>query len=178
MNKRQTRHVRRRTIFIYCEGKTDALFVQHLKGLYLQRGTKQINIKRGMGGGDGLKFISEVKKEARFIEYDEKYIVLDSNGKTKEKREDLETSAQEEKIQLIWQQPCLEGVFLRILKDKNFITTKSSQHCKSTFKDSYLTSNTQSLTTLVLERIFSKIILDKKRQQLPELNQLIQLMEE
>ena len=176
MNDRQSRRVRRRTIFIYCEGKTDALFVQHLKDLYLQHRTKQITIRKGAGGGDS-KFILAVKKEASSAEYDKKYIVLDSNGKTPQEREELKISAKREEIQLIWQRPCLEGVFLRILKTENFIK-KSSQHCKSTFKENYLNSNNQSLTPHVLKKILNKSILEKKRQQLLELNQLIQLMEE
>ena len=175
MSNKQTRRALRSTIFIYCEGKTDALFVQHLKNLYLQRGTKQIDIKKGSGGGDST-FISVVKKATSSAEYDKKYIVLDSNGKTKKKREDLEASAKREEIQLIWQQPCLEGVFLRILKGEKFITAKSSQHCKSIFNKKY--SNNKLLDTSVLEKILNKSILEKKRQQFSELNQLIQLMEE
>jgi len=73
--------------FIYCEGKTDALFVRHLKKLYLDRGTKHISIKGGTGG-DHSTLIKEVEKNAQARSYDKKYILLDRNGK---KQEELDT---------------------------------------------------------------------------------------
>ena len=114
---RQIRH----TIFIYCEGKTDHLFVQHLRNLYLTRGTKKVTLKEG-SGGSLFTFISETVKNAQVRDFNEKYIVLDADVEKERKlkkgqKEELERN----KINLIWQTPCLEGVFLRILKGKQFI---------------------------------------------------------
>ena len=122
---------RRHTIFIYCEGKTDSLFVQHLKDLYILRGVKQVSLKRGTGG-DLSTYISETVKNAQVRDFDEKYIVLDSNGKKEKELKRAEEESQKHNIQLIWQRPCLEGVFLRILKGKQFIREKS-EICKSVF---------------------------------------------
>ena len=164
---------RRHTIFIYCEGKTDRLFVQHLKDLYILRGVKQVYLKRGTGG-DLSTYISETVKNAQVRDFDEKYIVLDSNGKKEQKLKRAEEESQKHKIQLIWQRPCLEGVFLRILKGEQFIREKS-RTCKSVFNKEYMSDNTP-LTETLLKRLFTKNILDKKRKEIKELDQLIQLM--
>ena len=168
---------RRQTIFIYCEGKTDALFVQHLKKLYLLRGTKHVTIKPGTGG-DPYTLISKIENNAQVRDYDEKYIVLDSDDKNKEELQKIEKSAQakDKDIELIWQKPCLEGVFLRILNNEIFIKEKS-ECCKSKFNKIYTPDNTH-LSEKLLEELFTKNILDSKRQEIQELNWLITLMEE
>lgn len=165
---------RRHTIFIYCEGKTDGLFTQHLKRLYLQRGTKHVAIKTGTGG-DYFTFISEVEKNAQARDYDEKYIVLDTNGKSKEELNKAKKLAQPKNIKLIWQQPCLEGIFLRILKSEKFIKEKS-KGCKLAFNKEYVPDDTP-FSEILLKKLFTKDILNSKRQELSELDQLIQLME-
>ena len=168
--KRQVRH----TIFIYCEGKTDYLFVRHLKKLYLLRGAKKITLKRGTGGKLPT-FILETMKNAQVREYDEKYIVLDSDNKKNQELETEEKKSLNKGIKLIWQKPCLEGVFLRILKGKQFIE-KTSKLCKSIFNREYISNNTP-LTETLLEKLFTKDILNKKRREIQELDQLIKLME-
>ena len=167
---RQVRH----TIFIYCEGKTDHLFVQYLKRLYLLRGTKQVDPRKGRGGGLST-FISDIIGNAQVRDYDEKYIVLDSDDKKEEELKESQTESQKYNIQLIWQKPCLEGVFLRILKGDQFIK-ETSESCKAIFKREYMPDNT-SLTESLLEKLFTKNILNTKRKKVSELNQLIQLME-
>lgn len=169
---KKTRQVRH-TIFIYCEGQTDYLFARHLKKIYLIRGSKKITLKRGTGG-DLSTFISETVRNAHIREYNEKYIMLDANGKKEEKLEKAEKKGQKDNIQLIWQRPCLEGVFLRILKNSHLIKEKS-QLCKSVFYKEY--TNKGFLTDTLLEKLFSKKILNRKREEIQELDQLIQLME-
>ena len=95
--------------------------------------------------------------------------------KTKEIKE-AEKKSQKKDIQLIWQRPCLEGVFLRILKGEQFIKEKS-ELCKSIFYKEYVPDD-NILTELILEKLFTKNILNIKRQKIQELDQLIQLMEE
>ena len=166
-------HQRRYTIFIYCEGKTDSLFVQHLKNLYSLRGVNHIRIKPGTGG-DYSTFITDIIRNAQVRDFDEKYIVLDSNGKTKKELKQTETESQKENIKLIWQKPCLEGVFLRILKGNHFINEKSEK-CKSIFKQEYMAGNIS--LEILLEKLFTKDILDTKRRDIEELDQIIQLMQ-
>ena len=120
---RQVKH----TIFIYCEGKTDYLFVQHLKKLYSSHRTKKITLKKGTGG-ELSTFLSDVVKNAQVRDYDEKYILLDSDSKTEQELKELEKThlkAETKEIQLIWQKPCLEGVFLRILEDYQLLKEQS-----------------------------------------------------
>ena len=123
-------------------------------------------------------FISETANNAQVRDYDEKYIVLDSDNKTEKELKKLEKTHFTNKtkdIQLIWQKPCLEGVFLRILKGHQFTKEKSAS-CKVIFHKEY--ANNNPLTEELLDQLFIKSLLDQKRQEVPELNQLIQLMEE
>ena len=161
--KRQIRH----TVFIYCEGKTDAEFAQYLKKLYSIRGTKHIKIKTGRGG-DLSTFLSAIRRDAQVRDYDEKYILLDSNGKSPEELKESKQESQKHDTLLIWQRPCLEGVFLRVLNPKGFIPDKTSKKCKDIFYKDYAKHAT--LTT-VLETLFTKTLMDKKRKEIPELNQ-------
>ena len=170
VKKRPLRH----TIVIGCEGKTDHLFVSHLKKLYPSRGTKHITLKEG-SGGDIFTFISEITKNARIRDYDEKWIVWDSNGKSQRELKKAEREVQGNDIQLIWQRPCLEGVLLRILKGTRF-ENESSARCKSLFKREYWPNNTTWPDTL-LEKLFPKNILEPKRREVSELDQLLKLIE-
>ena len=173
-NLRQLRQLRH-TIFIYCEGKTDYLFVRYLKKMYLVRGTKQITLKKGTGG-DLSRFILETINNAQVREYNAQYIVLDSDGKKEKELKAVQNNITKEKnIQLIWQRPCLEGIFLRILKGNQFIKEKS-ESCKYIFNKEYIKNNI-TLTEPLLENLFTKDILSAKRQKVQELDQLIQLME-
>ena len=170
MNLKRQKH----TIFIYCEGKTDKLFAQHLKKLYINRGTKKINLKEGTGG-DFFTFITEILKNPDSIGCNEKYILLDTNGKKSEELKESESKSEEHDISLIWQKPCLEGVFLRILEPKTSLTNKTSKQCKDIFYKKYIKH--PPLTTAKLENLFPKDKLNKKRKDIPELDQLITIME-
>ena len=169
-NLRQVRH----TLFIYCEGKTDYLFVHHLKKLYLIRGSKQIKIKKG-SGGDISTFISDTVKNAQVRDYDEKYIVLDTDRKSDAELEEAKHQSHQKNIHLIWQKPCLEGIFLRILKNDKLIQ-ETSESCKALFYKEY-NQNNKAFTEELLNTLFPKTLLDNRRQKIKELNQLIQLME-
>ena len=169
---RYTRH----TILIYCEGKTDYLFALHLKKLFPSRGFKTITLIKGRGGALST-FISDIENKPG--EYDKKYIVLDSNGKREEDLREAQNQSQKHNIELIWQKPCLEGIFLRILKGNQFIKEKS-ESCKDIFYKKY-TSDRKPLTEKLLNQLFTKLFakdfLNTKRQEVPELDQLIRLME-
>ena len=153
------------------------MFVRYLKKLYLVRGTKQITLKKGTGGQLST-FISETVKIAQVREYNEKYIVLDSDGKKEEELKEAQNKIEKDKIniQLVWQKPCLEGIFLRILKGNQLIKEKSEK-CKSIFTKEYIQDKTP-LTETLLEKLFTKEILNVKRKEVQELDQLIRLMEE
>ena len=167
---KQVRH----TIFIYCEGKTDHLFICHLKKLYLIRGSKQVTLKKGTGGGIST-FISNTDSNAQIRDYNEKYIVLDADNKKNTDLEKAEQQASECKIKLIWQKPCLEGLFLRILKNNQHIQ-ETSEECKTRFYKEY-NQNNKSLTENLMITLFSKTLLNNRRQKITELDQLIKLME-
>lgn len=165
---------RKHTVFIYCEGRTDKLFAQHLKNLYVIRGTKKITLKEGTGGGFST-FISNTLKYAQERDYDVKCILLDSNGKKPKELKDSETKSENHHISLIWQKPCLEGVLLRILKATALPQNTSSKKCKDIFKKEY--PNDHPLKETSLEKLFPKDILNKQRKDIPELDQLIKIME-
>ena len=167
---RQIRH----TLFIYCEGKTDHLFIKYLKKLYSVRGSKHITLKKGVGG-DASTFILETVKHTQQHEYDEIYIVSDTDQRTTNELQTIEKNYKQKNIQFIWQKPCVEGMFLKILKEKSY-THETSKVCKNLFYKEY-SPNNPSLTKSLLNKLFSKKTLDSKRQKISELDQLIKLME-
>ncbi len=163
VKKRKQKH----TIFIYCEGKDDRLFIQHLKRAFASL-KKSIESKKGGGGGPSW-MIQKTTREPG--EYDEKYIFLDlDQGKDKEKHE---SDANKQNITLIWSTPCLEGLFLQILNGHPQMS--DSQKYKNHFKKEY-NSNKRQYDPTMFERLFPKEKLVSKKAKIPTLNQLIQII--
>lgn len=65
-------------------------------------------------------------------DYNEKYIVLDADQKTKTELNKTEKQISEHEIKLIRQKPCLEGFLLSVLEHNNRIQ-KTSGECKNLF---------------------------------------------
>jgi hypothetical protein len=127
MVKRAKRRLAQSSLLIIAEGPIDKAFLEHLKDLYDSRHSGQrIKIEAGDGGSP-----RDVIKKAlgwQQIAYDKKYVLID---------DDVMLSASDRKlaknkgIQILQSTPvCLEGMILRVLKQKAPATNKA---CKSVF---------------------------------------------
>ena len=173
--KRQQRK-QRQTILIYCEGKTEKIFVKYLYALFTsetQLKNRRIKIKEGDGGGP-LHLINKVKNDP--ASYSDKYIFLDMDKKSKIEIKNLEETARKNHIELIWSVPCLEGLFLKILKDNFNEKSFDSARCKSLFKNEY-NKGQDSWDKDLLEKYFSKMRLNTKKRTIPILKKIIHIIQ-
>lgn len=166
----------RKTVLIYCEGKTEKIFVKYLQTLFaykVKMKNRRIKIKEGYGGSP-LHLIYKVKNDPAI--YKDKYIILDKDKKKEGEINNLEDTAKKHDIQLLWSVPCLEGLFLKILRDDFNEHSFSSVKCKSLFKHEYNKEQDQWDKNL-LEKCFPKEKLNVKRKTIPILEKMIHIME-
>ena len=158
----------KRTIFIYCEGKTDYLFIQYLK-IVFSSSSKRIKPKKRNGGGPSSMIRKIANNSAE--EYDEKYIFLDLDQD--KNKEQCENDAKQKDITLIWSDPCLEGLFLQILNNNSQMP--NSKKYKSYFKNKY-NSGQDKYDLVKLKELFPKDKLISKKEKISTLSQLIEII--
>ncbi|MES9905700.1 MAG: hypothetical protein ABW168_23895 [Sedimenticola sp.] len=155
-----------KTILIVAEGFCDKAFVDYLKSLYIKRSCGvTVKVKNAMGKGS----IHVVRHTIRIREgfdvkaafYDTDVPLPDGHRKT----------ANGKGIRLIESNPCLEGLLLDILG-------KYVPHCCAECKESFIPELAgKDPTEPDSYSIFTKDILEAKRGQVPELEQLLTLLE-
>ena len=158
------------TIFIYCEGQTDHSFIQYLINIFSNFEEKNIESKKGQGGGPSIM----IRKTAREPgEYDERYIFLDVDQRENKDKKKCEDDARRQGIELIWSDPCLEGLLLQILNGHPQMS--DSQKYKKYFKEEY-NSNKRQYDSEMFERLFPKEKLVSKKEKIPTLKELIEIV--
>jgi hypothetical protein len=160
----------RYTVLIYCEGQTEFAFIKYIKAIFVIRGEREVKIRKGKGGGLSTH-ISDVRGICQSAAFQEKFIILDEDNRPNITAQTL-TEATSEQIQLIWPQPCIEGLFLTILEENFNFRATASAHCKRQFEERYLNKD-QKLESKNYERHLTKELLEQKRATIPALDQLI-----
>jgi hypothetical protein len=107
--------VRKESILLFGEGKTEAVFLNHLRTLYAGRIRARVMIDAGQGGGPRQIASRLIKKHLELGAYDRSLLLID---------EDLPVDKipaswlRKHKIQIISTNPmCLEGLLLTLLND-------------------------------------------------------------
>ena len=100
-----------RTVLLVGEGDSEVLFLQHLKGLYVQRGSGvAVTLKNARGKG-AAHVVDFAIRQSRNAAYDLKAVLLDTdtdwNNKTR-------AAARKAKIHVMACEPCLEAVLLSL----------------------------------------------------------------
>ena len=98
-----------RTVLLVGEGEAETQFIQHLKRLYVQRGSGVVvTIKnaRGKGAAHAVDFAF---RQSRNAAYDVKAALLDTDTDWNDK---TRASARKAKVHVMPCQPCLEAVLL------------------------------------------------------------------
>ena len=100
------------TLLVIGEGADDQAFINHMKGLYCPRGCgRSAKIEAGDGGSPG-NIITTAIRAFKGVDYDRRFLVLDS---------DIPPSAAEVKQArsagyqiILWSPQCLEGALLEV----------------------------------------------------------------
>jgi hypothetical protein len=161
-----------RTLLMYGEGLGEEMFLKHLRGLYSRDSGVAVTIRNGKGGTATNIITNAVNEPGAF---DRKIVILD-NDKSEQEMNQARTEAKQQGIELLENSPCLEAILLAILRPGQSFSGKTSAWCKSEFESNYL--NKKKRTELgEYEKFFPKATLDTQRTNVPELNNLISLMQ-
>ncbi len=159
-----------RTFLVYGEGKCEEVFLKHLRSIYSHNKDTWVKIEPGNGGTPRDIVVGATKTPGS---YGRIFVVLDND---KDKREMIlaREAADNMGVVLIENNPCLEFVLLAILGDRIPKGMKSKWY-KKEFESRYI--NRKKRVELWEYRIFTKTLLDNKRNTISELNKMITLME-
>jgi len=103
------------SILLFGEGKTDAIFLNHIKTLYAGRTRARVKIDAGQGGGPRQIASRLIKKHLDIGAYDRSLLLIDEDMPV----EEIPAAwLRNHKITVITNAPmCLEGLFLTLLDD-------------------------------------------------------------
>ena len=153
----------RRTALLVGEGLAEQVFLSHLKALYVERGHKQVSIKNAKGKG-GAHVLDYTRRQGLQAAFDETAALLDTDTDWGDKQR---ASAREWGIKVIEAQPCLEALLLRIAGQR---VPHGTEACKKAFAKRF---GSPAHEAAVLERHFTRAVLDKARPTVPALEQLV-----
>ncbi|HQC86969.1 MAG TPA: hypothetical protein PLN82_14000 [Rhodoferax sp.] len=163
---RQLRHVAR-TVLLAGEGDAEVLFMQHLKGLYVQRGSGiVITIKNARGKG-AAHVVDFAFRQSRNAAYDVKAALLDTDAGWSDKTRAM---ARKAKVQVLPCEPCLEAMLLTVHRVP--IEGHTTAQLKHSFEARFGCAASDA-TTL---RHFNRELLDEARTRIPVLDALLNLL--
>ncbi|MFH1798593.1 MAG: RloB family protein [Candidatus Omnitrophota bacterium] len=174
MVAKRKRPVRRtkKTILIVGEGSTEKAFLRYVKELYITRDMDiSVNVECGSGGSPR----NVVEKAIRLCGsrgYDKCFVLIDADVPLKTDKKLLSRMKRKPKIEILKSTPCIEGLFLSVLDN---LGNNSSDQCKSIFETTYLASDKKT-DKRSYERLFSREMLNEKRSQVNELNNILKAM--
>ena len=152
-----------RTVLLIGEGKTEKIFLKHLKSLYISRGCGvAVNIQSADGKGPEYIVNYAIRRSCR-IQSDRILVLLDTDISIEV---DTRNKASNNNIELVESTPCFEGLLLDILKQR--VPPKSAQ-CKKQCRQHF----TGPLTEIESYKNLTKKLLEKRRGDVPPLDKLL-----
>lgn len=162
------------TIFAVAEGETEEAFLAHLKRLYVSRGNG-ISVKIGCCyGGSPHDMVQEVARKKKMVDYHETFLLLDSDVVC---TSETKSEAQKHGVELIFSNPCVEGLFLQILDTSQNWKSKNAKDCEREFHSRFL-NESQKLESERYSDIFKREVLEEARMRIPSLDLIIKKLTE
>jgi hypothetical protein len=158
-----------RTVLVAGEGDSEVLFLQHLKGLYVLRGSGVVVTIKNARGKGAAHVVDFAARHSRNAAFDVTAALLDTDAAWNDKTRAM---ARKAKVQVLACEPCLEAVLLQI--HDVAVQERTTAELKSMFAHRFgaLASN-----TAVYARSFPLAHLEVARQRMPLLQGLISLLE-
>ena len=122
-----------RTVLLVGEGDAEVLFLQHLKSLYVQRGSGvAVTIKNARGKG-AAHVVDFARRQSSNAAFDAVAALLDTDTDWSDK---TQAAARKARVQVITCEPCLEAVLLAV--HQRPVQGRSSAQLKKDFFDRLL----------------------------------------
>ena len=165
------------TILIVGEGPTEKAFLQHLKELYINRDDEfVIKVECGTGGAP----CSVVQRAIRLRgsrAYDKCYVLFDADRPLETDYKLSDRMNKRPRIEILKSTPCIEGLFLAILKHPGFSqTSASSSNCKREFYEKYIPADKKTDKRSYADK-FPSALLDGSRTNVSELDVILRAMQ-
>lgn len=158
-----------RTVLVVGEGQSEELFVRHLCGLYVQRGSGvRISIKNARGKG-AQHVVDYTIRQSRNADYDVRVALLDTDVGWSATTKKM---AEKGRIEVLQATPCLEAVLLQIHERpvENRTTAQLKQCFEAAFGASASVPN-------VFARHFHAPDIEAARTRMPILERLLILLQ-
>ncbi len=149
------------------------MFVKYLKSLYSP--PRQIHVRVYTAGGKGPSYILNKAHRIRGgdSQYQHSFILLDTDVAWSSS---MMKTAKARSFELIGNTPCVESIFLTVLRPGTDYSLKSSAECKREFKKNHMPrSNVFALGDC--QRLFPKSLLDSRLSRIPPLERLINILQ-
>lgn len=134
---------RKKSLILFGEGKTDAVFLRHLVSLYQSEIDSRVKVEAGQGGSPKEVANRLIKKHLQIGAFDGSLLLLDEDLSTEEIPEGW---LRRHRIQLVVSEPCcLEGLLLTMLDDPPLKRDRpTSRGWKRHFQRKYLGTDRDS----------------------------------
>ena len=156
-----------RTVLLVGEGDAEVLFMQHLKGLYVQRGSGVVVTIKNARGKGAAHVVDFAFRQSRNAAYDIKAVLLDTDTDWNDK---TRAAARKAKVHVMPCEPCLEAVLLRAHYAP--VDGRMTAHLKQDFSARF---GVAASDPSVL-RHFSREVLEAARGRIVVLNELVHLL--
>ena len=173
--RQRFRHTKK-TVLIVGEGPTEKAFLQYLKDMYITR-EMDIAVKIECGSGGSPKSVVEKAVRLRGNRaYDKCFVLVDADLPFDPDGELERRMRKKPRIEMLNATPCIEGLLLTIL-DSNFPQqATTSVESKRIFETKHLPEDKKTDKSSY-ERIFSKQVIEKRREGVLELDAVLKAME-
>ena len=152
------------TVLLVCEGKTEKAFLQHLKSLYITRGSG-VAVKIISAGGKGPEYIVDYAiKRSHRIASDRIRVLMDTDIPITAA---VRSKAAQHNVQLVESSPCLEGLLLKILNKR---VPATSNQCKRSCAHHF----PSPLTRQENYKQLTRALLQRRRNNVPALTKLLE----
>ncbi len=156
-----------RTVLLVGEGDAEVQFIQHIKGLYVQRGSGVVvTVKNARGKGAG-HVVDFAFRQSRNAAYDVKAALLDTDTDWNDKTRAV---ARKAKVHVVPCQPCLEAVLLQVQGES--IAGRTTVQLKRDF----LAWSGAAASDVSVLRYFSREVLEVARSRVSVIDELCRLM--
>lgn len=164
------------TILIVGEGPTEKAFLQHLRGLYINRDDEfVIKVECGTGGAP-CSVIQRAIRLRGSRAYDKCYVLFDADRPLEKDYKLSDRMNKRPRIEILKATPCMEGLFLAILSHSGFSQAgASSDSCKREFHAKYISAEKKMDKRSYADK-FPRTVLDDRRTNVPELDVILKAM--
>lgn len=170
---------RQKSILLFGEGKTEAVFLNHLRSLYAEPGRARVLVDAGQGGGPLQVAERMIKKHLNLASYDQSLLLLDADVPS---HDIPATWLRKHRIRIVVSSPmCLEGIFLTMLADPPPAKERLlSRNWKRRFHRNHLGTDRDSEVLDRLKKkcpeLFPQSLIDAQMDHIPALREVVEFL--